>query len=156
MRTIINESLDTSVIRSKIQNLQGLAYNAVINDNYKAFGVTDFYNNVENPIWTGWGFGGIMSTIDERKNYLLNHPEISLIPPLISNVSVNNNIVETYVFNTDSVEFMYTTSQYNSKFQSLTMNDDGVNGDQISGDGVYSVSLPITTDVKFYIRFQKQ
>ena len=95
-----------------------------------------------------------MSTIDERKNYLLNHPEIALIPPLISNVSVNNNIVEAYVFNTDSVEFMYTTSQYNSKFQSLTMNDDGVNGDQISGDGVYSVSLPITTDVKFYIRAQ--
>lgn len=154
LRTIINESLDTSVIRSKIQNLQGLAHNAVINDNYKAFGVTDFYNNVENPIWTGWGFGGIMSTIDERKNYLLNHPEIALIPPSISNVSINNNIVEAYVFNTSSVEFMYTTSEYNSKFQSLTMNDDGVNGDQIAGDGVYSVSLPITIDIKFYIRAQ--
>ena len=121
----------------------------------KPFGVTDFYNNVENPIWTGWGFGGIMSTIDERKNYLLNHPEIALIPPTISNVSINNNIVETYVFNTSSVEFMYTTSEYNSKFQSLTMNDNGVNGDQIMGDGVYSVSLPITIDVKFYIRGHK-
>ena len=94
--------------------------------------MTDFYNNVENPIWRKWGFGGIMSTIDERKNYLLNHKN-SRKPPLISNVSVNNNIVETYVFNDDSVEFMYTTSEYNSKFQSLTMNDNGVNGDQISG-----------------------
>ena len=65
----------------------------VINDNYKAFGVTDFYYNVENPMWTGWGFGGIMSTINERKNYLLNHPEISLVPPIISNVTINNNIV---------------------------------------------------------------
>ena len=154
LRTIINESLDTSVIRSKIQNLQGLTHNAVVNDNYKAFGVSDFYNNVENAIWTGWGFGGIMSTIDERKNYLLNHPEIALIPPTISNVSVNNNIVEAYVFNTSSVELMYTTSDYNSKFQSLAMNDNGINGDQISGDGVYSVSLPITIDIKFYIRAQ--
>ena len=34
------------------------------------------------------------------------------------------------------------------------MNDDGVNGDQIAGDGVYSVSLPMTIDIKFYIRAQ--
>ena len=59
------------------------------------------------------------------------------------------------MFNTSSVEFMYTTSQYNSKFQSLIMNDDGVNGDQI-GDGMYSVSLPIISDIKFYIRVSKR
>ena len=154
LRTIINESLDTSVIRSKIQNLQALTHNAVINDNNKPFGVTDFYNNVENAIWTGWGFGGIMSTIDERKNYLLNHPEISLVPPIISNVTINNNIVEANVINTNYVELMYSTNDYNSKFKSLLMNDSGINGDVVAGDGIYSVFLPNYTNIKFYIRSQ--
>ena len=154
LRTVINESLDTTIIRAKIQNLQALAYNAVINDNYKAFGVTDFYNNVENAIWTGWGFGGIMSTINERKNYLLNHPEISLLSPIISNVIVNNNIVEANVINTNSVELMYTSNDYNSKFKSLPMNDVGINGDLVAGDGIYSVFLPTSPNLKFYIRSQ--
>ena len=154
LRTIINESLDTAIIRGKIQNLQNLSINAVINDNYKAFGVTDFYYNVENPMWTGWGFGGIMSTINERKNYLLNHPEISLVPPIISNVTVNNNIVEANVMNTNYVELMYSTNNYNSKFKSLQMNDVGINGDLVAGDGIYSVFLPTSTNLKFYIRSQ--
>ena len=154
LRTIINESLDTSVIRGKIQQLQNLTYNAANNDNYKAFSIGDFYNNVENPIWTGWGFAGILSTVDERKSFLLNHPEISLIPPIISNVSVNNNVLQTSVFNANSVEFMYTTSNFNSKFQSVLMNDDGINGDLLAGDGIYSVNFPSGIDFKFYIRAQ--
>ena len=109
---------------------------------------------MENPIWTGWGFGGIMSTINERKNYLLNHPEISLIPPIISNVTINNNIVEANVMNTNYVELMYSTNDYNSKFKSLQMNDVGINGDLVAGDGIYSVFLPTSTNLKFYIRSQ--
>ena len=37
LRTIINESLDTSLIRSEIYNLQQLAYNAANNDQNKLF-----------------------------------------------------------------------------------------------------------------------
>ena len=114
--------------------------------------MAQYYNNVEFAIWTSWGFGGIMSTIDERKQYLLSHPEISLVPPLISNVSVNNNLVEANVFNASSVELMITSSQYNSKFQSFAMNDDGINGDLTPNDGIYTIQIPFSgnTNVKFY------
>ena len=154
IRTIINESLDTSVIRSKINQLQSLAHNAADSDQWKGFSMSEYYSNVESAIWTGWGFGGIMSTIDARKQYLLSHPEISQVPPLISNVSVNNNLVEANVFNSSSVDLMITSSQYNSKFQSFAMNDDGINGDLTPNDGIYSIQLPFVgnTNVKFYIR----
>ena len=97
-----------------------------------------------------------MSTIDERKQYLLSHPEISLPPPIISNVNVNNNLVEVVVSNASSVDLMITSSQYNSKFQDFAMNDDGINGDLIANDGVYSIYIPFSgnTHVKFYIRTQ--
>ena len=154
MRTIINESLDTAVIRNQINQLQALAHNAADNDQWKGFTMAQYYSNVESAIWTSWGFGGIMSTIDARKQYLLSHPEISQVPPLISNVSVNNNLVEANVFNSSSVDLMITSSQYNSKFQSFAMNDDGINGDLTPNDGIYSIQLPFVgnTNVKFYIR----
>ena len=155
INTIIEESLDTSQIRINIDNLQALAYNAAFQDYNKGFLMTDYYNNVGNELWTWWGFAGILSTINERKQFLINHPEISLVPPTIDNVILNNNLVTAEVFNANSVELMATTSEYNSKFQSFIMLDDGTNGDITANDGIYSVVLPFNSsriEVKFYIR----
>ena len=96
-----------------------------------------------------------METIDGRKVYLLSHPEISLIPPTISNVAINNSLVTANVISSNTVELMATESKYNSKFQSFAMLDDGLNGDIIAGDGIFTVALPFQgsgNDVKFYIR----
>ena len=155
INTIIEESLDTSMIRYNIDDLQALSYNAANQDNNKAFSMNDYYENVNNAIWTGWGFGGILSTVNERKQFLLNHPEISLISPTIDNVLLTNNLVTAEVFNANTVELMATTSEYNSKFQSFIMLDDGTNGDINANDGIYSVTLPFQSsgmEVKFYIR----
>ena len=157
MRTIIEESLDTAQIRANIDNLQSLAYSAASQDNNKVFTMNEYYNNTESAIWAAfnWGFGGILSTVNERKQFLLNHPEISLIPPQISNVYVNNGLVTAEVFNANSVEIMATTSEYNSKFNSFSMFDDGTNGDLLANDGIYTADLPYQFsgfDVKFYIR----
>ena len=158
IRTILNESLDTANIRSHINYLQSLGYNAANDDVHKLFSINDYYNNVENAIWTGWGFGGILSSIDARKQYLSTHPEINQSPPVISSVTVNNNLVEANVFNASLVEFMVTTSDYNSKFQSFTMNDSGIDGDILANDGIYSIQMPFSgnTNVKFYIRTRNE
>jgi len=158
LRTIINESLDTAVIRDKVNQLQSLTYNAAVNDQYKGFSMVQYYENVESAIWSGWGFGGIMSTIDERKQYLLSHPEISLTPPSLSALSVSsfNHVVTINASNVNSVELMATTSQYNSKFKSFYMYDNGTNGDIIANDGIYSTIMPFINsgEIKFYIRAQ--
>tara|TARA_B100000214_G_scaffold232177_1_gene169372 strand:- start:786 stop:2564 length:1779 start_codon:yes stop_codon:yes gene_type:complete len=156
INTIIEESLDTTAIRANINNLQSLAYNAASQDFNKVFSMNDYYSNVDAPLWAifNWGFGGIMSTINERKQFLLNHPEISLIPPTIENVSVVDDLVTAEVFNASSVTLKATISEYNSKFQSFVMFDDGTNGDLVANDGVYSAILPFQSsglDIKFYI-----
>ena len=157
LRTIIEESLDTAIIRQNINNLQSLAHDAVDQDNNKVFSINEYYDNTENAIWAsfGWGFGGIISTINERKIFLLNHPEISLIPPNIDNVSITNNIVTAEVSNASNVKFMVTTNQYNSKFQAFFMFDDGTNGDLTANDGIYSLTIPnqfTGMEMKFYIK----
>ena len=155
INTIIEESLDTSDIRNNINNLQALAYNAASQDYNKLFSMSDYNDNVESALWTGWSFAGIMSTIDERKQFLLNHPEISLASPIINNVMINTNLVTAEVSNANSVELMATTSEYNSKFQSFIMLDDGAGGDVVANDGIYSAAFPFQSsglEVKFYVR----
>ena len=155
LRTVINESLDTAVIRGGINQLQALAHNAVDADQNKNYSLSEYYDNVENHLGLWWRNGGIMVTIDGRKAYLQNHPEISLIPPTITNVTVNNSLVTAGVFNGNTVELMATDSEYNSKFQAFAMLDDGLNGDAVAGDGIFTTALPFQgsgNDVKFYIR----
>jgi hypothetical protein len=155
LRTVINESLDTAVIRGGINQLQALAHNAVDADQNKNYSLSEYYDNVENHLGLWWRNGGIMVTIDGRKAYLQNHPEISLIPPTITNVTVNNSLVTAGVFNGNTVELMVTESEYNSKFQAFAMLDDGLNGDAVAGDGIFTTALPFQgsgNDVKFYIR----
>ena len=155
LRTVVN-SLDTAIIRNDINQLQSLAHNAVDSDQYRQYTTSEYYSNVEDHLGWWWRNGGIMVTIDERKTYLLSHPEISLSSPVISNINVSNNLVEVNVFDASTVELMATTSAYNSKFQSFLMHDDGMNGDLMANDGIFSIELPFpgNTNIKFYIRAQ--
>ena len=158
IRTIINESLDTAAIRSNINQLQALAYTAANQDQYKVFSMNEYFSNAENAIWAnfGWGFGGIMSTVNERKSYLLSHPEISYQAPNLYGLNINNNVITINADNAINVELMATTSEYNSRFESFVMHDDGTNGDVLANDGVYTVLLPFSSglEMKFYIRAQ--
>ena len=160
LRTIIDESLDTAFIRNSITELQNLGYAAANADVNKPFTIAEYHDNVESALWSwSWfyGFAGILSTIDERKPYLLGHPEIMKIPPSIMNVMVNNNLLTAEVFNGTSVDLMATISEYNSKFQEFEMNDSGQNGDALAGDNIYTAPLPFQAsgeELKFYIRAQ--
>ncbi len=157
LRTVIEESLDIDEITNNVNNLQTLASNAASLDNNKVFSMNEYYSNVNSPLWASfnWGFGGILSTVNERRQFLLSHPEISLIPPTIENLTITNNLVTVEVTNANTVELMATTSSYNSKFQSFIMRDDATNGDLVANDGIYSVVIPFQStglEVKFYIK----
>ena len=158
LRTIFSETmLDTSSIRNEISDLHEQALLPANQDFNKAFPMTYFYSNVEEPFWSGWGFAGIMSTIAERNNYLMSLPAITSTPPSLSNVDLNNGIVTVIAGNTNEVELMVTTSPHNSKFVPFLMYDDGTNGDLVAGDGIYSAFLPYYSSgdaVKYYIRAQ--
>ena len=157
IRTIIEESLDTTFLRTQVQEMQNLAYSAANTDSYKPFSMNEFYSNVEDPFWTWWGFAGIFETINIRKDFLINHQDISEIPPTINNLSVVNNVVTVEIFNANKVELMATVSDYNSKFISFNMFDDASNGDVYAGDNIYTCQLPfynLGEVVKFYVRAQ--
>jgi spore coat protein CotH len=160
IRTIMNE-LDTAGLRQHVYQAQAMANSAAAADQNKMFSMADYSENVENDIgylpWGGYGFGGIMSTIEGRLQFLGAHAELNLAPPSISNIAVQNGFVTADVSNETSVDLMATISAYSSKFQTFTMYDDGTNGDATAGDGQYTAPLPFANsgeNVKFYIRGQ--
>ena len=64
-------------------------------------------------------------------------------------------VVEAKVNNPTQVELMATISPFNSKFNSFTMYDDGLLGDAIANDGIYTAELPYLNsgeEIKFYVR----
>ncbi len=156
LRTILTETMmDTASIRGDINQLQNLASAAANVDPNKLFDMNKFYENVENSFWASWGFGGIMSSIDERNATLTSINEITQTTPFISEVNMNGIFVEATVSNPTQVELMVTTSSYNSKFSSFPMYDDGLLGDAVASDGIYTAELPFLSngqEVKFYIR----
>ena len=161
VRTILEESLDSLELKNFITPIQTMALPAVTADTNKIFSLFEYYYNVghEYIIPSVISLGGITSTAALREELLLSNPEISKVPPTISSVQIINqgglDYVTAFIMNETTVELMVTTSQYNSKFISSPMFDDGTNGDLLAGDHIYTALVPFQNgnlDVKFYIR----
>ena len=157
LRTIINESLDTSWFLQNINSLQALAYPAVSSDTEKGYSNQQFFDNINQVSFLNQWISAqpLMPVILARINDLTQNPEINLTPPSISNLNIFGNYISAEVYGADSVHLMLTLSEHNSGFQEIIMHDDGQNGDIFSGDGIYTTyyQFPINGDeVKFYIR----
>lgn len=160
IRTVINE-LSIPDLTTEINDLQALGYNAASADPNKMFNMVQYTSNVTADLayipWGGYGFGGILSTLNKRIPFLNSHPEISLLPPEINNLELNDSLLTVEVLNGTFVDVMATISPYNSRFKAFAMSDDGLNGDLLAGDGIYTSALPYLASqqpVKFYIRAQ--
>ena len=161
IRTIIQESLDPAAIAAEVNAMQSLAFDAVSADDNKLFTMNHYTQNVEEAIWYGWGFAGILSTVEARREYLLSHYAIDQTSPEISSVNILGDFADAtgyyhqiiaQVMGATDVTLMATTSPYNSHFTPYPMTDDGT--------GIYSANLPFTpaeaVEWKFYIRAETE
>lgn len=166
IRTIIDEFYNVPFIQLWIQNLQGIAYNAVNSDPNKPHDMTKFQNNVFNEVnyLLIYKIAGIIDVVNNRKNFFDTYLDLQTAPPLIDDVeqSLDNpsSSDTVYVYATVSNAtnvFLRTTNNnapYASDYLSITMNDNGIQGDEFSGDGIYTAAIPFHTSndhVKYYI-----
>jgi hypothetical protein len=160
VRTVMEEILQSDELETLIESQQELAYNSVEADENKLFNMTSYASNVDAPYFSSeifWGIGGIIESNVERETFLSSYPEIANIPPSIDEVISSDDYITAEVTGADEVVLMATASEYNSKFQSFLMHDDGLNGDQNANDGIYTADTPFQGNelgVKFYIKAQ--
>ena len=154
IRTIMEESMEIQEIANEISAFQALANDAAAADPNDQFPFVYFNTNVNSAFWADWGFAGILSTVEERMDFLSNHPEVSDDAPIMGTVVVENGMVEVPTIDATGLELMWTSGEIASDFQSIAMNDDGTQGDAIPNDGTYTAILPETNgeNLMFYIR----
>ena len=168
MRTIINDIYD-------VDHIQGLAYG--MQDSIETYADADpnlfpsftygdyFRYNVDNYLTPpdGSSWCGITSTVEPRREFLLDHAEISKTSPVIESVYQENNepdqgedvTIQAEVTGAGSVELMVTINEGNSHFVSVSMNDDGLHDDGNANDNIFGAVVPFQTNgnhVKYYIR----
>lgn len=161
MRTLLEEAMDAEVIKQRIADYQELIGQSVFDDDYKLFDNAMFYSVVnEDFIWPFvFTTAGILPTVDRRNEYLNSRPEFQYALPELNSPSVSDSeagsLFTVASNNAASIEFMMSTNGFHSKFESKLMNDDGENGDEIAGDGVFSIllsDLKTTNIIDYYYR----
>ena len=168
MRTILDEIYNPAYIQDLAYGIQDSieSYSNIYQDVWPWLNLDNYFQyNVDNYLITadGTNFCGIIPTVTNRRDYLLNHPEISKISPVIEYVFQENiepNVGETVIIqseisNAENVELMVTTNQYSGQFYSIPMFDDGNHNDGDANDNIYAAVVPFQDgglQVRYYIR----
>ena len=171
IRTVIEENYNEANIRSQVDSIQDLIEQDVLNGPYNIFPDQDFRDNVDYDVTHPnlaplSNYKAMIPTVNERLDYLTEHPEIIKIAPTLENTTRNivapeegqDVWVTAEVTNAMQVDLLITTNrEYASFFEPFEMKDDGLNNDGAAGDGVYGVLIPFQSadeKIKYYVRAQ--
>lgn len=171
IRTVIEENYNEEYIRTRVDSIQHLIEQAVMYDPYKRFEDEDFRDNVDQDVTDpDLAFlsyhKSIIPTMNERLEYLMDHPEVMKIPPTLMNTSRSieepeegqDIWVTAEVTNATKVDLMITTNKvYASYFEPFEMKDDGLSNDGAAGDGIHGALIPfqaLDEKIKYYVRAQ--
>jgi hypothetical protein len=165
INTIIQENTNLTDVRNWVNNLQNIAGTAVLTDPNKLFANILFPYNVDSVIVATptIHIGAIMETLRHRIPYLNGLAYLADLAPTITDATQNLELplinedvyITAKIIDATSVQLMTTVSVYNSGFLPTVMLDDGLNGDLIAGDSIYTALVPHQNSldhVKYYIK----
>jgi len=158
IRTIVEENISNQAYITRAEKLYQLIDESVQNDTNKFYTYADFQNNLYGTVSDFIDYPGIVDLMQGRVAYLSGYPGFQGAPD-IDNVSVfpeapviNDLLsISAQISNASKVILFYRTWP-DIVFQELHMNDEGTDGDELSGDGVFSSQLLFQgRDVDYYI-----
>lgn len=159
LRTMINEAYDTASANAIIENFRSMIDSLVQKDPKKLYTYTQFQSEVT----------FLKNFIANRKKYLLTNSEVNQTAPVLSEVAHYSDatawknpqenqqvIVKAKGQHTSGILRMnlYYSDQLTGNFIKLAMTDDGQNGDDTAGDGIYAAPIPGfkgSTWVRYYV-----
>jgi hypothetical protein len=92
--------------------------------------------------------------MEARTDYLINHPLIRKKAPMISDVKhscgKDENVITAKVDEAKTVYLAYRLKKY-APFQRIEMTDNGMDGDDILEDGIYTANIEKGSGIEYYI-----
>lgn len=157
VRTITEQWLDWKKVGPLIEEYHNLISDEVKADTRKLYSFEDFVKNLTDDIPGRRTTPGLRRFVDERGDYLRNHPDLKKPHPIISTVSHKATGHATFVSavikgnaNPGAV-FLYHSPARHARFQQEVMFDDGQHNDGAANDGVYAAKLPTSCRTYYYV-----
>lgn len=157
VRTITNEFFASSEYVNLATSLQATIDTAVTSDLNKFYTYDNFLNSLTQEVNVGsYNVPGISNLMDARNTFLQSTTEFTSVAPDISNVSISfQPMLNEYFYITCTVTnantvYLGTRGALTEKFVRQVMYDDGLHGDGAAADGVYGVSLAMSSAMLQY------
>ena len=155
IRTIVQENISN---QAYAETLHQLIDESVQNDANKFYTYADFQNNLYGTVSDFIDYPGIVDLMEGRAAYLSTNLGFQG-PPDIENVSVfpeapvsNDMLVITAQASNASEVILFYRTRPDIVFEELLMNDEGIDGDALAGDGIFSSQFLFQgRDADYYI-----
>ncbi len=153
LRTMLAENVSNAWYLTRGQELQTLINSYVSADPNKLYTYQQFQQNLNTSFGSMWGLSALM---EPRDSFLLQHQELTYVPPTISNIqaptaplSGTSVTITATVSTTNYVRLRHRAALYEI-FMDEPMFDDGAHGDGAASDGVYGAFLVMDSPQKQY------
>lgn len=167
MRTLVEKWLDWNVVGPIVNQYYALIDAEVQADDKKLYSYQRFLDNRTRSVSTGFlqSAAGLKQLVEERREFLLNHPDFARPFPLIPEVQQQPQVpqpgepvwitAEVQPWPGTTVREVKVFSRVRGAFIGQEMFDDGQHNDGLAQDGVWGVSLTAGVSgegVQYYVR----
>ncbi|MBL7807598.1 MAG: CotH kinase family protein [Saprospiraceae bacterium] len=156
LKTIVNEHLATGQLMTRAQSMIKEIDPWVKQDSLKLYTYADFQNSMDKSMKSGpdnvIGLKQLMTKRSEflAKHPLMNKPQPTIAEPLAKKEDQKVKVTAKLTNATKGVWLFYRSKQQNA-FMRAPMVDDGTNGDQAAGDGIYTTMLDSSLIKHWYV-----
>jgi spore coat protein CotH len=159
MRTMLDEMITSNNYYTTGQQLQNLISTEINADSVKFYSYNSFLTNLDTAAITSGNSTkiGIKQLLNNRKNYLLSTTEFQQVPPtlaipVVSNTTPALNATVWITAQTSNATYAYLglRNEHWKKFDRLPMYDDGLHQDGAANDGLYGVSIQVSSGMMEY------
>ncbi len=156
MRTVVEENITNNWYFNRGHDIQQSISGYVADDPNKFYTFAEFRSNISSTvIGNNSSIVGITELMDGRIQFLQSHPDIVAEPPVITDITTYPGYtpvtVTATVTNAETILFKYRYHPL-EPYKTISMADDGMHHDGISGDNVYGASIPAgALHLQYYI-----
>lgn len=159
IRTIMEENFMNQDYYDRAEFFQNLISSSVISDTNKFYTDADFIRNIDSSTADLIEYPGLAVLMNNRADYLSTYDGMTGFPNLVNNTNSSYDFGGTVIFETELTDgdeailfYRYSSTE---KYIQLEMNDEGVNGDELSGDNFYSIALEnCSNTIQYYFYAQ--
>ncbi len=156
VKTIVNENLANGQLMNRAQSMIKEIDPWVKQDSLKLYSYTDFQGSMDKTMNNGPdNVIGIKHLMSKRTEWLSKHPLLNKLQPVISDALATKEgqkvKVSGKLTNATKGAWLFYRAKKQYAFKRVQMVDDGTNGDQAAGDGIFTATIDAALIKQWYL-----